>query len=142
MPSSPVSLRQFQATIKHLGQIVKTIRATIVEFDPLTNGAVEDEVSKLHSVLANAQTRLSVEEKGMINQIMAAVLKGSGPGLAFAGGDPPKKPPGRSRLPLPAACPEIPPRSKKELAAPQSATGKTSPSVHLFEIESTSFHSE
>lgn len=45
--------------------------------------------------------------------------KASGMSLASSGGDSPKKPPGRSRLPLPADCPDIRPKSNKKGQAPQ-----------------------
>lgn len=50
---------------------------------------------------------------------MATVNKGTGPGLASAGGGTPKKPTGRLRLPLPADYPDISPKRNKKGQAPQ-----------------------
>ncbi len=69
MPVTLVGLMQSQVTIKQLEETVKTLLATSADFDPLTDGHTDDEVSELRSGLADAQSRLGVVKKQVTSQI-------------------------------------------------------------------------
>lgn len=69
MPCSDVSLRASQDTIKMLEDTVKTLLATVADFDPQIDGRVDKDVSDLQSNLAYVQTRLSVVKKQVASHI-------------------------------------------------------------------------